>query len=209
MDLVAILGRTLGFSFAAGINLYATVALVGLSSRFGLVDLPERLRIFDNDVVIGVALVLYAVEFAADKIPWVDSAWDTVHTFIRPLGGALIAVAALGEASPALEGLIALLGGSIAAGTHLTKAGARVAVNASPEPVSNWTVSLAEDVFVVGLGYLALVHPGVALVVVSVFLVLIAVFMGVIVKLAWRRLFGRSRRTAASLQAGSTGTTTS
>ncbi len=130
--------------------------------------------------------------------------------YVHPAAwGALIAVAALGEASPALEGLIALLGGSIAAGTHLTKAGTRVAVNASPEPVSNWIVSLAEDVFVVGLGYLALVHPGVALVVVSVFLVLIAVFMGVIVKLAWRRLFGRSRRTAASLQAGSTGTTTS
>jgi hypothetical protein len=205
MDLVAILGRTLGFSFAAGINLYATVALVGLSSRFGLVDLPERLRVFDNDVVIGVALVLYVVEFAADKIPWVDSAWDTVHTFIRPVGGALIAVAALGEASPTLEGLIALLGGSIAASTHLTKASARVAVNASPEPVSNWIVSLAEDVFVVGLGYLALVHPGVALVVVSVLLVLIVAFMGVIARLAWRRLFRRSRRTSASVQAGSTG----
>lgn len=209
MDLVAILGRTLGFSFAAGINLYATVALVGLLSRFGWVDFSERLRIFDNDVVIGVALVLYAVEFAADKIPWVDSAWDTVHTFIRPLGGALIAVAALGEASPTLETLIALLGGSIAASTHLTKASARVAVNASPEPVSNWIVSLAEDVFVLGLGYLALVHPGVALVVVSVFLVLIAVFMGVIVRLAWRRLFGWSRRTSASIQAGPTGTTMS
>lgn len=205
MDLVAILGRTLGFSFAAGINLYATVALVGLSSRFGWVDLPERLRIFDNDVVIGVALVLYVVEFAADKIPWVDSAWDTVHTFIRPLGGALIAVAALGEASPTLEGLIALLGGSIAASTHLTKASARVAVNASPEPVSNWIVSLAEDVFVVGLGYLALVHPGVALIVVSVLLVLIVAFMGVIARLAWRRLFRRSRRTAASVQAGASG----
>ena len=205
MDLVAILGRTLGFSFAAGINLYATVALVGLSSRFGLVDLPERLRIFDNDVVIGVALVLYVVEFAADKIPWVDSAWDTVHTFIRPLGGALIAVAALGEASPTLEGLIALLGGSIAASTHLTKASARVAVNASPEPVSNWIVSLAEDLFVVGLGYLALVHPGVALIVVSVLLVMIVAFMGVIARLAWRRLFRRSPRTSASVQAGPSG----
>ena len=207
MDLAAILGRTLGFSFAAGINLYATVALIGLSSRLGWVDLPEGLRIFDNDVVIGVALVLYTVEFAADKIPWVDSAWDTVHTFIRPLGGALIAVAALGEASPTLEGLVALLGGSIAASTHLTKASARVAVNASPEPVSNWIVSLAEDVFVLGLGYLALVHPGVALVVVSVFLVLIAVFMGVIARLGWRRLFGRSRRTSVSVQAGPAGTT--
>ena len=209
MDLVAVLGRTLGFSFAAGINLYATVALLGLSSRFGWIDLPERLRIFDSDIVIGVALVLYAVEFAADKIPWVDSAWDTVHTFIRPVGGALIAVAALGEASPTLEGLIALLGGSVAASTHLTKAGARVAVNASPEPVSNWIVSLAEDAFVVGLGYLALAHPAAALAVVVVLLALIMTFIGVIVRLAWRRLFARSRGTHSSIQAGTAGTTTS
>ena len=194
MELVATLGRALGFSFAAGINLYATVALLGLASRFEWVALPDSLKTFDNDLVIAAALALYVVEFAADKIPWVDSMWDTVHTFIRPVGGALIAVAALGDASPGVEGLIALLGGSVAAGSHLTKTGARVAVNTSPEPVSNWILSLGEDLFVVGLGYLALAYPVAALSVVGVAIVLIGLTFGAIVRLAMRRLFKRSPR---------------
>ncbi len=194
MELVATLGRALGFSFAAGINLYATVALLGLASRFEWVALPDSLKIFDNDLVIAAALALYVVEFAADKIPWVDSIWDTVHTFIRPVGGALIAVAALGDASPGVEGLVALLGGSVAAGSHLTKTGARVAVNTSPEPVSNWLLSLGEDLFVVGLGYLALAYPVAALSVVGVAIVLIGLTFGAIVRLAMRRLFKRSPR---------------
>src|SRR5215217_2944529 len=106
----------MGFSFAAGINLYATVAILGLASRFDWVALPPQFRVFDNDIVIGAALVLYVVEFVADKIPWVDSMWDAAHTVIRPLGGALIAVATLGHASPAVEGLAALVGGTLAAG---------------------------------------------------------------------------------------------
>src|SRR5918999_786513 len=109
------LGRMLGFSFAAGINLYATVAILGLASRYGWVSLPEQYRVFDHDVVIAAALVMYVVEFFADKIPWVDSIWDGIHTVIRPVGGALIAVGTLGDASPAMEGLVALLGGSLAA----------------------------------------------------------------------------------------------
>src|SRR5215203_6478953 len=99
MDALIFLGRTLGFSFAAGINLYATVALLGLASRYGWVALPPEYQVFDNSWIIGTALFLYAIEFFADKIPWIDSAWDTLHTFIRPLGGALIALTALGEAS--------------------------------------------------------------------------------------------------------------
>ena len=192
MELVAALGRILGFSFAAGINLYATVALLGLASRFEWVALPESLQMFDSDVVIGVALVLYLVEFAADKIPWVDSMWDTVHTFIRPVGGAVIAVAALGDASPTVEGLVALLGGSLAAGSHLTKTSARVAVNASPEPVSNWILSLGEDFLVVGLGYLALTYPVAALAVVGAAIMAIGLFFGAIARVAWKRLFRRS-----------------
>ena len=148
LDLLTTLGRTMGFSFAAGINLYATVAILGLAQRFGWVALPEQFRVFDNDVVIGAALVLYVVEFVADKIPWLDSLWDAIHTLIRPVGGALIAVAALGDASPTVEGLVALLGGTLAAGTHFTKAGTRAAANTSPEPFSNWALSLAEDAFV-------------------------------------------------------------
>jgi hypothetical protein len=173
MEILATLGRTLGFSLAAGVNLYATVAVLGLASRYGWVTLPEQFRVFDNSWIIGVAGVLYVIEFVADKIPWVDSIWDSIHTVIRPVGGALIAVAALGEASPVIMGLIALLGGSVAAGSHMTKAGARVAVNTSPEPFTNWFLSLAEDAFVIGLSLLTLKFPLLALVVSLAIVVLI------------------------------------
>ncbi len=145
MDVITTLGRTLGFSFAAGVNLYATVAMLGLASRFGWVDLPEQFGVFNNDFVIAAAVVMYLVEFFADKIPYVDTIWDIVHTAIRPFGGALIAVATLGDASPAMQGLIALLGGTVAAGSHLTKTSTRAMANTSPEPFSNWFLSLGED----------------------------------------------------------------
>src|SRR3978361_433267 len=120
MDMVNALGRTLPFAFASGINLYATVAVMGLASRFGLVDLPEQFRAFDHPAVIIVAIVLYAIEFFADKIPWVDSLWDAGHPSVRPIGGAVVAVTALGHATPAVQGLVALMGGSVALTTHLT-----------------------------------------------------------------------------------------
>jgi hypothetical protein len=187
VDVLTTLGRTMGFSFAAGINLYATVAILGLASRFDWVALPPQYRVFDNDVVIVAALVLYAIEFVADKIPWLDSAWDAVHTAIRPLGGAFIAVATLGDASPAMQGLAALFGGTLAAGSHFTKAGTRAAANASPEPFSNWILSISEDVFVVGLGMLALNHPIVAAAVVTICVVTIAVFAAWLVAALRRR----------------------
>jgi hypothetical protein len=187
LDLLPTLGRTLGFSFAAGINLYATVAILGLASRYGWVQLPDQFRVFDNDLVIGAALVLYVVEFIADKVPWVDSAWDAVHTVIRPAGGALIAVATLGDASPAVEGLAALLGGTLAAGSHFTKAGTRAVANTSPEPFSNWALSIAEDVFVVGLGFAALKYPTLAALVVIVAVVLMIVFATWIIRAVRRR----------------------
>ncbi|MEN3338031.1 MAG: hypothetical protein V7647_1707 [Acidobacteriota bacterium] len=190
MDALTTLGRTMGFSFAAGINLYATVAILGLASRFDWVALPPQYRVFDNDIVIAAALVLYAIEFVADKIPWLDSVWDAVHTAIRPLGGAFIAVATLGHASPVMQGLAALLGGTLAAGSHFTKAGTRAAANASPEPFSNWILSLSEDVFVVGLGMLALNHPIAAAVVVTICVVVIAAFAAWLVS-AIRRRWGR------------------
>jgi hypothetical protein len=195
MELVAVLGRMLGFSFAAGINLYATVAMIGLASRYGWVSLPSELRIFDNDWVIGLALLLYVVEFFADKIPWVDTLWDALHTVVRPLGGALIAVTTLGDAAPATQGFAALLGGTVAAGTHLTKAGTRVMVNSSPEPFSNWVLSFTEDVFVVGLGFLVIQYPVIALAVCLVLLAFIAMFLAVIVR-AVRRRFGGIRSPA-------------
>ncbi len=186
MDLIA-LGRTLGFSFSAGINLYATVALMGLAARYDWVALPPQFEAFDNDFVIGAALVMYAIEFGADKIPWVDTLWDGVHTLIRPLGGALIAVAALGDASPAVQGLVALLGGTVAAGSHFAKAGSRTVVNASPEPFSNTIVSLFEDVFVLALGFLALALPLIALGVTVVLFILIIVFAARLLKVIRRR----------------------
>ena len=145
MDLLVSLGRTLGFSLTSGVNLYATVAILGLAARFDWVSLPPQYQVFANDWIIGAALVLYAIEFIADKIPWIDSLWDTVHTFIRPVGGALVAIATLGDASPVIEVIIGLAGGTIAAGSHFTKASTRVAANASPEPFSNWALSFFED----------------------------------------------------------------
>jgi hypothetical protein len=187
------LGRTLGFSFAAGVNLYATVAILGLAARYEWVSLPPQFEAFNNDLVIGAAIVLYVIEFFADKVPYVDTLWDMLHTVIRPLGGALIAVTTLGEASPTLEGLVALLGGTIAAGSHLTKTSTRAVANTSPEPFSNWILSLGEDLFVVGLGYLALQYPVAALGVAIALTVLILIFAAVIVRTV-RRWFGRGRR---------------
>jgi len=188
MDLTT-LGRTLGFSFAAGVNLYATVAILGLASRYGWVNLPPQFQAFNSDIVIGVAVVMYLIEFFADKIPYVDTLWDVIHTAVRPVGGALIAVTTLGDASPTVEALIALLGGTVAAGSHLTKTSTRAAANASPEPFSNWILSIGEDLFVVGLGYLALKHPIAALVVAGTLLVLIVLFAAVIIRKvrAWFR----------------------
>ncbi len=194
MELLATLGRTLGFSLAAGVNLYATVAILGLAARFGWVELPPQFAVFDSDLVIGAALFMYVVEFLADKIPWVDSLWDVIHTLIRPVGGALLAVTTLGDASPAIQGLVALLGGMVAAGGHVTKAGGRAMANVSPEPFSNWILSFLEDVFVVGLGFLALSYPVAALVVVGIALVVIAAFATVLVRAARQRLGGWSAR---------------
>ena len=189
MDLIT-LGRTLGFSFAAGVNLYATVAILGLASRYGWVSLPPQFQAFNNDWVIGAAAVMYLVEFFADKIPYVDTLWDVLHTAIRPVGGALIAVTTLGETSPTVEALIALLGGAVAAGSHLTKTSTRATANTSPEPFSNWILSIGEDLFVVGLGYLALKHPIAALVVTAILLALIVMFAAIIIRTV-RRWFAR------------------
>jgi hypothetical protein len=143
------------------------------------------------------------VEFFADKIPWVDTLWDSVHTFIRPIGGAVVAVAGLGDASPGTQGMIALLGGVVAASSHATKAGTRVMANTSPEPVSNWILSLAEDGLVVGLGLLAIQFPIVALVVTIAMLLVMLALAATIVR-AFRRRFG-SRPSATELSPAARG----
>jgi hypothetical protein len=193
MEWLAVLGRTLGFSLAAGVNLYATVAILGLASRYEWVQLPEQFKAFDNPWIIGIAGVMYVIEFVADKVPWVDSIWDSVHTLIRPVGGAVIAVASLGDASPTTTAAIALLGGFVSAGSHATKAGTRVAANTSPEPFSNWFLSLAEDAFVIGLSFITLKFPLIALGV-SVVLLLLMVLLA---RTIWKWLRGAKPPTTA------------
>jgi hypothetical protein len=188
MDLVTALGRVIPFALASGVNLYATVAVLGLCSRFGWVALPEQFQAFAHPAVIGVALTLYVVEFVADKIPWVDTAWDAVHTVIRPVGGALVAVTVLGDASPAVQGLAALLGGSVAMTAHVSKAGTRAVANASPEPFTNWILSFVEDLFAVGLSYVALQHPYIALLASIVVLTVIALSASLLIRAIRRRL---------------------
>jgi hypothetical protein len=186
------LAAVIPLAFASGLNLYATIAVLGLCSRYGLVGLPDQFRGFEHPLVIGVALAMYLIEFVVDKIPWLDSIWDAVHTVIRPLGGAFVAVAAVGQATPAMRVLAALLGGSVAMTTHVTKASARAAVNTSPEPFSNWMLSLGEDLLALGLSVGALTHPALALAVAAGLIAVIVWFASALARFAGRRLSRRS-----------------
>ena len=159
MDTLSLLGVALGFATLSGINLYLTTFMAGLAVRFNWVDLADKyesLAILANPWIIGIAGVLFLIEFFADKIPWIDSSWDAIHTFIRPIGGTLLALAALGEMDSAVSVVAALLSGSTTLLTHATKAGSRLLINMSPEPVSNAVASLGEDGLVLGgLGLMA------------------------------------------------------
>lgn len=178
MDAIAMLGSILGLSFVSGINLYATVAATGLCVKFALIqNLPPEFQVFANDGVILVALFLYFVEFFADKIQGLDTLWDSIHTVIRPLGGAFIALMQIGEASPALEVIVFLVGASVASVAHLTKAGTRLIVNTSPEPFSNIVVSMVEDAGVIGFSYMTLAHPRLSFFITLIFLILMALLL--------------------------------
>ena len=181
------LARVVALAFASGLNVYATIAVLGLAEHYHLVSVPERFRVFDHPIVIGAALTMYLVEFVADKIPWLDTMWDAVHTVIRPIGGALIAVNAIGTATPASIALAALLGGAIATTTHVTKAATRAAANVSPEPFSNWLLSLSEDVIAIAISWVALNHPILASAVAMALLVLIMSTGWLIVRWVRRR----------------------
>ncbi|SEH06734.1 DUF4126 domain-containing protein [Candidatus Venteria ishoeyi] len=158
-QIISVLALTMGASWASGINLYATLAVLGLSAQAGGVELPPDLQVLESPMVIGAALLMYAVEFVADKIPGVDSAWDSLHTFIRIPAGAMLAAGAVGEVGPIMEVAAAILGGGMATATHATKAGSRAVINTSPEPFSNWTASVGEDIAVVGGLWTALHNP--------------------------------------------------
>ena len=162
MKALELLGTTLGIGFVAGINLYATVLTLGLGLRFELLHLPPHLAglsILAHHAVLGAAAIAYIAEFFADKIPWVDSLWDSFHLFIRPFGAALLVFSALGTLDPAAQAAIVILCGSAALSTHSAKAGVRLIANHSPEPFTNVGLSLAEDALAIGGAWLALAHP--------------------------------------------------
>lgn len=156
-------------AWGAGLRLYLVLFLLGLAGRMGWMDLPAHLTLLAHPAVLGASGLMALIEFGADKLPWLDSLWDAVHTFIRIPAGAGLAAAALGADSASITAAAAILGGGIAAGTHFAKAGGRAAINASPEPLSNWAASLSEDLLVPSGLWLALAHP-------VLFLALLALF---------------------------------
>jgi hypothetical protein len=158
-EIASIIALTMGVAWASGINLYATILVLGLLGATGGMVLPENLMILTEPMVIGAAGLMYAVEFFADKVPGVDTGWDGLHTFIRIPAGALLAAGAVGEVHPPLALAAAIVGGGLAAVTHVTKAGTRVLINTSPEPLSNWGASLSEDLVVIAGLWVALNHP--------------------------------------------------
>lgn len=169
MEWFSTLTLALGSAWTSGINLYATVSVLGLLQKFGGAKLPGGLDALDNWVIIGVAGGLYIVEFFADKIPYVDSVWDVIHTFIRVPAGAIVAWAAVSDMDPSIVIPATLIGGGLAFSSHGTKATARIAANLSPEPVSNWVLSLVEDVIAIGGALLAVFAPAAIAVVLVVF----------------------------------------
>jgi len=170
-DWLTTLGTAAGSAWLSGINLYATVLTLGMLQRFHLVKLPGGLDMLGEWWVIGLAAALYAVEFVADKIPAVDSAWDAIHTFIRVPAGAILAASAFADFDPAVKMAAMILGGGLALGSHAAKAATRLAANTSPEPVSNVALSLAEDLVAFGSTILTAFFPVLMLIIVAVFLV--------------------------------------
>lgn len=171
-DLITTLGTAMGSAWLSGINLYATVVTLGILERFKLVKLPGGLDMLGNWWVIGLAGGMYLIEFVADKVPVVDSAWDAVHTFIRVPAGAILAATAFAEFDPAVKITAMILGGGIALGSHGTKAATRLAANTSPEPISNIALSLGEDALTFGSTILMAFYPIAILIVVIIFLVI-------------------------------------
>ena len=192
MDTIDTLALTLGAGWAAGINLYAAVLVLGYLGMTGHVTLPPGLEVLSDPLVMGIAGVMYCVEFFADKTPGVDSGWDTLHTFIRIPAGALLAAGAASgfEVNQAAELAAALVGGTLAAGSQFTKTGSRLLINTSPEPVTNWTASILEDLAVIGGLWTALHYPIAFLVLLALFVVL-AIWLLPKLWRALKRLFQR------------------
>ncbi len=178
---------------ASGINLYATILTLGLSMRFGwLTGLPEELHVLAHPLVLAIAGVMYAAEFVADKVPFFTPIWDGIHTFIRPLGAALLAAQATAHLDPAARMAAILLTGSVALGTHSAKMGTRLAAHTVPDPVTHSVISAAEDVGAVGLLILAWQHPAVALPVLLILIIGMVLLIRMILR-TLKRVPGRIR----------------
>ena len=162
----------MGLAWASGINLYATLLTLGFLANSGNIVLPPDLQIVADPMVMAAAGLMYFIEFFADKMPGVDTGWDTIHTFIRIPAGAMLAAGAIGDLNPAVEIAAAIMGGSMAAASHATKAGTRVLINTSPEPFSNWFASVGEDVAVIGGVWACINHPVVFLIALVLFIIL-------------------------------------
>ena len=173
-QIVASISATLGVAWASGINLYAAVFVLGALGASGGIVLPEHLQVLSHPLVLVASGLMYLVEFFADKVPGVDSGWDAIHTFIRIPAGAALAAGMIGPVDPALSVAAGLVGGSLTAATHATKAGSRAVINTSPEPFTNWGASVTEDAVAVGGIFLALNHPWIFLGLLVLFILLMA-----------------------------------
>jgi hypothetical protein len=196
MSAIELIALASTVSLLAGWRLYLVTFVVGIAMKFGWIALPDQLRALDvlaNNWIVGIALIGMIAEFFADKVPWVDSAWDAVHAFIRPVGGALLSMAIIDGADPAWQVGSLLLGGGAAFLAHAGKAGARTLINASPEPFSNIAVSTGEDVATAGLIGLAIANP-VAAALIALILVLLSLWLVIAARRALRRLLEPKRR---------------
>ena len=171
-QLVTVIAMSMGVAWASGINLYAAILMLGIMGATGNVDLPPDLQVLSDPMVIGAAGFMYCVEFFADKIPGVDSGWDAMHTFIRVPAGAMLAAGAVGDVSSAAGIAAGILGGGMALTTHSIKSGSRVLINTSPEPVTNWTASITEDIVVIAGLWTALNHPTLFIIFLIIFIIL-------------------------------------
>ncbi len=187
------LSLAMGTAWTSGINLYATVAALGIAGRMDMIQLPPNLQVLMHPGVIAVACVMYVIEFFADKVPYVDSGWDVLHTFIRIPAGAILAARSLGTVNPALELMAILVGGAVATAAHGTKATLRLVINTSPEPFSNWTASVTEDLTVLGSLWMIFHHP-------LLMIILVLAFVAVVV---WSvpKLFRLAKRGFQALRA--------
>jgi hypothetical protein len=193
MGTIETLSLAMGTAWTSGINLYATVAVLGLAASAGMIQLPPDLQILTHPVVISAACIMYIVEFFADKVPYVDNGWDVLHTFVRIPAGALLAAGAVGDVNPALEMAALLTGGAVATVAHGTKASIRMAANVSPEPFSNWFLSVGEDLAVLGSIWMVFHHP----------VAMILLVIGFTLVAAWLipKLFRAARRGLQAIRA--------